>query len=86
MFRELYNKLLGTKLVLQNFLGKFKMIHVPYRKTSHSICSNNCAVIIYSDIQTRGEPPTCFGLFGHLQGGIQQRKNTRIFKYVAVVQ
>lgn len=35
------------------------------------MCSDNCTVIRYNDIQTCGQPPTCFD---HVHRGTQQRK------------
>jgi hypothetical protein len=58
-----------------------KVIHV----TSYhaGLYFNNCTVIRYSNIQTCGNPPTCFGLFsGHCQGRIQRRKKWVITFYV----
>jgi len=40
----------------------------------------------YSNVQTFGNPPTCFGLFsGHSQGSMQQQKNTVMANYVICI-
>jgi hypothetical protein len=46
------------------FYAYLKIIHVPCGKTSHDKYSNNCTIIIYNNIPTCGNLPTCNrGLF-----------------------
>jgi len=50
------------------------------------IYTNNCIIIRYNHVQTRGKPPTCFGLLRPSSGMYSTKENTVMASYITDVQ
>jgi len=64
--------------------ARSETVHVPFSKTSpYNVYPSNSTIIRYNNIQTRGNPPKCFGFVWPSSGGYSGKRNTVMSIYVS---